>query len=75
MTGNWHIFWGSNLTEDRLANSIPAASVRPFALMTQVILPSRRISSGLRSQAMFPQLKRIPDFRLICDTRRVVYSL
>ena len=38
--------------------------------MTQVILPSRRISSGLRSQAMFPQLKRIPDFRLICDTRR-----
>jgi hypothetical protein len=37
--------------------------------MTQVILPSRRISSGLRSQVMYPQLKRIPDFRLICDNR------
>ena len=38
--------------------------------MTQVILPSRRISSGLRSPVMCPQLKRIPDFRLICDTKR-----
>jgi hypothetical protein len=38
--------------------------------MTQVILPSRRNSSGLRSSLMCPKLKRIPDFRLICDTKR-----
>ena len=42
--------------------------------MTQVILPSRRISSGLRSPVMCLYLKRIPDSKAICDTGHVVYS-
>jgi hypothetical protein len=69
------VFFEVSLTEDRLANSIPDASVRPFALMTQVILPSRRISSDLCISAMSLSLKRIPERRAICDTAACVFGL
>jgi hypothetical protein len=64
-----------NLKEDRLANSIPVASVRPFAPMTQVILPSPRISSDLCISAMSRPSKRIPECWAICDTAQCVCGL
>jgi hypothetical protein len=43
--------------------------------MTQVILPSRRISSDLRISAMTWPSKRIPECWAICDTTARVCDL